>query len=563
MTAAMIRLPDKVPDKVPGIRLCGDLDSGEGITAFTISPNDGWVVYRVNEINPALEELFSTPPDGTAASVRISRADVSHGSVGEFSVSPNSQRVVYRARYESNNGYHIYSTAIDGSNGGGTVTQLDEANDVWASVDPAGPAGCSPCAPGFVISPDSSTVLYRSDQNTDGSYQIHSVPIDGPSSLSITLTPPEGTFSTMLAIGGIFLVYRSPSSEQLFAVPIDGSALPIQVTPGNPAETLRAGWRVSPEGSGGAGSRVAYVVSNTSTSAETLYSVGLPFAGGSPHRLSHDPLSTSNGPNTNIKDFLWSLDGSNVFFTADPNVDGLFDLYRSPADGSYPPLALTDVAASSSSSGGVRSFRVSPDGSVVAYVADATALGTLELFAVPSKGPVSSTVKISGTMNAGRGVTAGTIQFTPDSSRVAYETTLGDPVQEIAFWVALSVGGSAPTHLGSLAGSPFGPPGELKLGASSRFGIYLGQQNEICAVGLVTGVPFSDSNNKLNYPISWPSVIIQAYRYAIMGNDQRVVYIAARGHNDFGGIFSVAIPRWVEHDRPPPKKHHHPHSPAA
>ena len=530
------------------VKLCRDLSSSQDVTAFIQSPDGALVIYRGDELNATLDELFSVGPSGSVASVRISRANVSYGangnqeSVQEFSVSLNSLRVVYRAWHESI-GYHLYSTPTDGS-GGGVVTRLDEANDVWASV-----------TSDFFITPDGSTVVYRADQSSDGVFEHFAVPIDGPRTSGIVISP-SGGFIPALADDGALLVFDQ--SDNLYSVPVagGGAASPTLLSTNGPGEEVPANqWKVSPEGSGGAGSKVVYVGRNATTAAETLQFVDLPFSGGSPSPLSHDPLTSANGPNININEYQWSSDGSRIFFTSDPDTNGLFDLYTTLADGSSSPFALTDMASSASSTG-VQAFQVAPNGARVAYVADSATSGVFELFTVPApSGPPSSAIKVSGTMAASRDVVAssGAVQFTEDSSKVIYETDQGNPDGEIGFWVATADGSGAPVRLSPVPGFLSGPLDDIKVGVSnSRFAVYRGLQDdngrhELYAVGLTTG---ESSSTKLNDPITWTGGIANPQDYAVTLDDTRVVYIADQVTNNIYEIFSVAIPASILTDGP-------------
>ena len=541
------------------VKLSGNLVSNGDVTGFSLSSNGAWVVYRADELDDLYQELFSVSADGSVASIRISHNNVSYGANGgfesaqEFSISPNSQTVVYRAAQESDSNHHIYATPIDGS-GNGEVTRLDAdgtGGSVTVSAAPPPLSSCNPCAPAFLITPDSSTVLYRADRFTDLSFQIFSVPIDGPRNASITLTP-NNVVSMLLAVDGTLLVYRVGFVD-LYTVPVDGSASEIIITPGNPGETILTNWKVSPEGNGAAGSRVAYVAQNVTTSADSLRTIQLPFSGASIQRLSQDPETAANGANINIKSYLWSSDGLRVFFSSDPDSNGLFDLYVSPWDASSPPMALTNMAASSSSTG-VQKFLVSPDDSRVVYLADAVSPGVTELFSVSSVGPASSAVKISGSMDTDRDVMSSwPLQFTPNSMRVIYGTDHESLDDEINLWVALVNGGaSAPIRLSPLITLFPGPLDDAKVANSnSRFVVYRGSllaaaRHEITAVGLYSGE--SSATNLATPPLAWSGGVQSVNDYAITMDDTRVVYLS--DHETFTSyeLFSVSIPASIVND---------------
>lgn len=540
-----------VVDQGVSVKLSGNLVSGRDVSAFSLSSNGAWAVYRADELIDIVEELFSVPPDGSVARIRISKSGVTSGfrSAQEFSISPNSQTVVYRAAQEPDSSFHIYATPIDGS-GNGEVTQLDADGITGTSVDKESSPSCAPCAPAFLITPDSSTVLYRSDPFTNLVYQVFAVPIGGPRNVTITLTP-IGVSSMLLALDNSVLVHKVTVGE-LFTVPVDGSASVTQITSGLPGETIQRNWKVSPEGIANAGSRVAYVARNATTSADTLRSIQLPFVGSSSvSRLSQDPRTATNGQNINIKNYLWSSDGLSVFFTSDPNTDGLFDLYVSPWDASSGPVALTNMAASTSSSG-VQQFQVSPDDSRVVYIADSVTAGVSELFSVSSLGPASSAVKISGTMDANRDVISSwPLQFTPDSIRVIYGTDQESLDDEINIWVTLANTASGPIRLSPLATLFPGPLDDLKIPRSnSRFAVYRGSLEEsgrrrLTAVGLISG---ESSATDLNTPLNWPGGVLDIDNYVLTTDDLGVVYISDHVIKNTNELFSTIIPASIVND---------------
>jgi len=93
-------------------------------------------------------------------------------------VSADSSRVIYRADQDTDEVFELYSVPI----GGGTPTKLNGAlaagGDVNSDLD-------------FVVSPDSTRVIYRADQDTNDVFELYSVPIDGgtPTKLNGTLPP--------------------------------------------------------------------------------------------------------------------------------------------------------------------------------------------------------------------------------------------------------------------------------------------------------------------------------------------------------------------------------------
>ncbi len=118
------------------------------------------------------------------------------------------------------------------------------------------------------------------------------------------------------------------------------------------------------------------------------------------------------------------LDDSNfppAVFIADKEVNGVDELYAAFNDGSE----IIRLSEQLVSRGNVVDFRISPDGILVAYVADQDTAGLFEIYVVAvDKASDETAIKVSGIM-AGNGILqrpSGEYVFgwSPDSSRVAY-----------------------------------------------------------------------------------------------------------------------------------------------
>lgn len=94
------------------------------------------------------------------------------------------------------------------------------------------------------------------------------------------------------------------------------------------------------------------------------------------------------------------------------------ELYSVPIIG--PPSASVKLNPNPVSDGDVFAFRISPDASRVAYVADQDTSGRFELYSVLISGPSSSSIKISQPMSGDAEVDEWNFEITPDSSRVVY-----------------------------------------------------------------------------------------------------------------------------------------------
>ena len=125
----------------PPVRLNPILPFGRSVASFQISPDSRRVVYLADQDTDNTVELYSVPIVGPAsAGIKLNGILVALGNVSSFSFSPDSSRVVYRADQQNDEVFEIYSVPIGGP--ASAVLKLNKA--LVANGDVAG----------FLISPD-------------------------------------------------------------------------------------------------------------------------------------------------------------------------------------------------------------------------------------------------------------------------------------------------------------------------------------------------------------------------------------------------------------------------
>ena len=240
-----------------GIKLNPILMAGGGIGTFQISPDSNRVVYRASQDTPYVQELYSVPILGPAASgIKLNGPLVADGYVFDFQISPDSNRVVYQADQETNDVYELYSVPIGGPAASGIklnpalvaswdIVGFQFSPDSRRVVYRAGWQSCSeysctlfyelysvpivgPAASGiklntalvedifgeydssYKISPDSRRVVYHTDQDTNNVYELYSVPIGGPAASGIKINGP------LVAGGNVGMFFQiSPDSRRV------------------------------------------------------------------------------------------------------------------------------------------------------------------------------------------------------------------------------------------------------------------------------------------------------------------------------------------------------------
>ena len=126
--------------------------------------------------------------------IKLNGPLVPGGRTTRFQISPDSVRVVYSGDQDTDNVNELYSVLADGSS---VPVKLNGPLVLGGNV-----------ATTFQISPDSSYVVYRADQDTNGVQELYSAPIDG-SSVPVKL-------NGSLVLGGDVSTFRiSPESARV------------------------------------------------------------------------------------------------------------------------------------------------------------------------------------------------------------------------------------------------------------------------------------------------------------------------------------------------------------
>ncbi|WP_411846475.1 WD40 repeat domain-containing protein [Roseibacillus persicicus] len=159
------------------------LPSNRSITFFQVSPDSQWVVWRADGDSDGVFELYSRPIDGSSAQVKLNETLPAGGNVNQrylsVQISPDSSRVVWLADGDLDGVEEVYSRAIDGS---GPQVKLNDTLPAGGNV-----------LYRFLVSSDSSRVVWRADGDTDEVFELYSRAIDG-SGAQLKLNPslPEG-----------------------------------------------------------------------------------------------------------------------------------------------------------------------------------------------------------------------------------------------------------------------------------------------------------------------------------------------------------------------------------
>lgn len=268
----------------------------------------------------------------------------------------------------------------------------------------------------FQIGADGSRVVYLADQDTSGVDELYSVPIDG-SALPTKLNSPlinEGDVkvfqisddATQVVYGASQVInHVIHEIQEVYSVPIDGSASAIRLndTLGSNGYIRASSLKISADSS-----RVIYLSEYESLSGVELYSV--PIDGSNTPIILNGMLVSGGG--------VWkcqiSADSSQVVYIAVQDTAGLLELYSAPIDGTTTVTKLNFPLTNE----GVGSFEISSDSSQVVYtVGEGDFLVFSELYVVPIDGSSVST-KLNGQLAQNGSVQS--FKINENGSRVVY-----------------------------------------------------------------------------------------------------------------------------------------------
>ena len=398
--------------------------AGEVYYDFLPLPDSSGVIYRVDRDYDDNYELFRAYYSGGefAYQARISPQMPAGRTVSTFKLSPDGTRVVYRADQDSDDVYELYSAPAAG---------FDPDIGSWQGVKISHAlSGGGQTWADFVITPDSSTVIYRADHDGDGVDHAWRVGINGGASTSITpaLNDGDGVVAGIkVSPDGAWVVYlvRVDVGQDRLVV-VDTATWSIRMaTPTMDVGSRVSGFKISPD------SRwVAYLADKDTHGSWELWAQRCD--GGTPEYKLNPPLA-------GLDDVQYYQIGANnrVVFTAKAAGESSEQIYAAtPGQGSWVNLNRSMV-----SGGNVQELgEPARFGRLALYRADQATDNALDLWAVPTSGicppdrlnnPVSPEHRVTSSWVCG------------DQSRVVYISDYTTLHQYELYSTELPIAGSA------------------------------------------------------------------------------------------------------------------------
>ncbi|NNF97980.1 MAG: hypothetical protein HKM93_01245 [Desulfobacteraceae bacterium] len=141
--------------------------AGGDILGSAFSPDGSQVVYRADQDIDEMDELYLVDVSTPGTSTKINSALAADADITRFVISPDGRRIAYRADHDTDEVFELYLTDMSTP---GTSVKLNSALTIGGNV----------YSSGFTFSPDGSQVLYRADQDIDGTVELYLVDLTAP-----------------------------------------------------------------------------------------------------------------------------------------------------------------------------------------------------------------------------------------------------------------------------------------------------------------------------------------------------------------------------------------------
>jgi Tol biopolymer transport system component len=343
-----------------------DLQRLAAVAGDTVSDNDGMVIIAEILGDPANWLTINPPANGFG--------DVSTGA-GDVAFSPDNRKIAFIGDFRVDGVSELF--VVDLFQGFASGPQVA-----------SGPQGANGDVLDFVWSPDSSRLLYSSDELVDGVNELFVVDVSGatpgPAAPVSPILPafgdvstqdfwwsPDGRWALMLADVAV------DGDLELWAADL-GGALPAPAVPLHPplpvGSDVDDGLVFVPDGSA-----VIFLADLDAPDDHNLYLVDLSGAGPGPAVRLNRALPA--GGDVSFDDYGLSPDGRRLFYVADQAADNDFELFLVEVSTVDPTVPLR-VSGPMVPGADVAGAAWAPDSLRLAFAADAFTDGSTELLVV-------------------------------------------------------------------------------------------------------------------------------------------------------------------------------------
>ena len=369
---------------------------------------------------------------GTAEEIIFSPGLTFSGDIFEFEISPDGTKVVFIAVLDNgtNNQQTYVAPVVSGVANAATLVVPNNVGDNDGGVR---------------WTPDGLSVLTRyAPTFTGNANEIFLLPADGSQTATQLTSGSANAFDQRVSADGNSLF--SSDLGSLFVRPIAGGAA-IQLNPGDISEIDTGTYSVVGNDVYFAGFSTAVPGADNNTREDTIYRTAAD--GSTANSPTNIPITNFPADTAlNIGRFEVTSDGQTIVLQGDLSLDGTTQLYSMPAEGGdfveLFSIPLESDGVTPRVDFDVNFFKLSNDGTMVAFVSDFLTNGVGEAFIVPTSGGTPVRVSDSADFSQANGFDVAftgapdRLQFSPDDSALYYVTDDGHDGQFGLFRVPIT-----------------------------------------------------------------------------------------------------------------------------
>lgn len=364
-----------------GAKLNPDLTGGKDVISFAVLPDKNGVIYIADQDTDNQFELyrvnFASPKTSTKLSGSLAGLTA---DVDQFLLLPNGAGVVYQADQNVLGTKELYLVLFATP---GTQTRLVPGQHIGGAFD---------------VSPDSLAVLYVTQQAPSTQNELYRVLLAGGGSTKLNGSINGGNVTHFqIAPNSTTVVYRSDQLTlgvfELFHVSTLAPGSSVRLNRALVNGNVGSQFAVTPN-SGAA----IYLAEETTVGRVELQQatiVAIPV-----HTTLNGNLGVTGG---SVSGFAIAPNGSFVVYQADQDIFGVKELYHVVLSPLGAPLKVNPIIVNPKS---VDSFSITPDSGAVVYIADQTTTAKHEIFRVAISNLGVSSLPLNGTLAVGRNVSS-------------------------------------------------------------------------------------------------------------------------------------------------------------
>lgn len=350
------------------------------------------VVFTAKKVAGGPTELYAADASGQEL-VKLSGSLVAGGNVVFFRWSPNRKLVAFTADKDTDDAFELYVVPAAGGEPVKVSGALPPGGDVEKFL--------------FAWAANSARIAYRADQGANQVLELFVASADGESNLKVSgpLVTGGSVEEFEWAKNGKWIAYRADQhvdgAYELFVATADATKNTKVSVPLSAGQSVEA-FRWAPNGA-----RLAYRADDDGDGGADLFVT-------SPDGAKSARVSEGLIAGASVDAFAWSPKSTSLAFRADGDTDAVYEIYVASADGKKrvrvngPFGPDSDVVPDR--------WGWAPTGKWIAYGADATVDGVVELYAATPDG--KKRLKVSGPLVAGGSVEA--FSWHPKGTRLAY-----------------------------------------------------------------------------------------------------------------------------------------------